>query len=115
MKNISLILIFIFIIVFLDYKISSFDINYYYGKDNGAFVRAYSIIISSILYFVISSHKKRFLFSIIGFFVGIISVIISYIIAGKIDLYLNISHGLLYHILGFLFFISFFYYIKDKI
>lgn len=104
-----------FIIYFLNYKINSYDLAYYYGKDNGSFIRAKTIILSSIVFSVIMANRKKILFGFIGFFNGVFAVILSYLIAGKLDLIIHVDFGLLYHILGYILFMLFFYFCKSTI
>ena len=109
-----MIIIFVIIIYFLSYKINSYDLTYYYGKDNGAFIRAETIILSSIVFSVVMSSKKKIIFGFLGFLNGIFAVVFSYLIVSKLDLVVHVDFGLLYHILGYIFFILFFY-VSEKI
>lgn len=68
------------VVIWLDTKINEYDLNYYQGKDNGFSVRFYSICMLSSLFFVLMSRRKRGLLSVIGVFVGILSIIVSYFI-----------------------------------
>jgi hypothetical protein len=110
-----MIALFVFIIYFLNYKINSYDLAYYYGKDNGSFIRAKTIILSSIVFCVIMASRKKLLFGFIGVINGIFAVILSYLIAGKLDLIIHLDFGLLYHILGYILFMLFFYFCESTI
>ena len=63
-------------------QIDAFNMDYYYGKDNGAFVQSESIVIFSFLFFVLISRKNIILRGLLGFVIGIISSIISYLFFG---------------------------------
>jgi hypothetical protein len=58
--------------LFLNHKIET-DITYHSGKDGGYFKRLESIILLSVLFYVLVSRQKRILYGLIGFVVSIIS------------------------------------------
>lgn len=98
------------VISFLDNEIKNYNLRYYYGKDDGFFVRIESIIIFSVLFFGFIPDRLRALNFLIGFFYGIASVLIGYLIWFKL---LN-DYGLSFHIIGSLL-VPFFYFFNYKI
>lgn len=78
-----MILLNLIVIFYVDYEINLPNLNFYNGKDGGIIVRFEITIIMSIIYFLIMSNKNRIVFSIYGFIIGILSMIICYLILGK--------------------------------
>jgi hypothetical protein len=100
------------IIFYFDFKISTYDMRFYSGKDDGLFVVFESIVICSTIFFLIMSEQKRILNILIGFFIGILTAILTYIvIAVSIGKYLN-NMILVYHIIAFLLCIKLFFVIE---
>ena len=79
-KLLIFIIVSISIIYFLNYKIST-DIIYHTGKDGGDFKRLESIIVLSILFYVIMSKKIRILYGFIGFVISLLSTILGLFIS----------------------------------
>ena len=113
MLKFALFLILISIIIYcLNDKIENYDMRYYSGKDNGAFVRIYSITILSSLFYLIMSIKFRIIQLIKGFFIGFFSSIVSYILVGLFLHKIFSNFGLTFHVLGCLIFILIFFMIE---
>jgi hypothetical protein len=100
------------IIFYFDFKISTYDMRFYAGKDNGLSIVFESIVIFSTIFFLIMSEQNRILNIIIGFFIGIFTGILNYIIITVcIGRYLN-NTILVYHIISFLLCIKLFFVIE---
>ncbi|WP_299677077.1 hypothetical protein [uncultured Tenacibaculum sp.] len=80
----------VFVIFFLNYKIET-DISYHSGKDNGYFKRFESVIILSVIFYVVISKQKRILYGCIGFLVSIISSFIGMIISNSLPKPMNVD------------------------
>ena len=107
-----LLLIIASVIIYLDYKISTYDMRFYYGKDDGIFVRLESICELSTLFFLVMSKHNRVLNIIIGFFAGLFSSIFTYLVVlGCFHKYLN-NNDLVFHIISCLVFIKLFFVIE---
>ncbi|WP_452231472.1 hypothetical protein [Lacinutrix sp. MEBiC02595] len=90
-RNIKLIIltgITVLTILFLNHKIET-DISYHAGKDGGYFKRLESVIILSVLFYIIISKRKRILYGFIGFVISIISSFAGMIISGSLSKPLN--------------------------
>lgn len=61
-------------------EIKNYNIDYYHGKDNGAFVQFESIVVFAILFFFFLSNQKKIINGVVGLVVGIVGGIISYLI-----------------------------------
>lgn len=100
------------IIFYYDFKISTYDMRFYSGKDDGLFVVFESIVICSTIFFLIMSEQKRILNILIGFFIGLLTGTLTYIvIAVSIGKYLN-NMILVYHIIAFLLCVKLFFVIE---
>jgi hypothetical protein len=100
------------IIFYFDFKISTYDMRFYSGKDDGLFIVFESIVIFSTIFFFIMSEQKRILNILIGLFIGIFMGILTYvIIALTLGKYLN-NMILVYHIIAFLLCIKLFFVIE---
>jgi hypothetical protein len=111
-KLFVLALLMTFIVFYFDYKISTYDMRFYSGKDDGLFIVFESIVIFSTIFFLIMSKQKRILNVFIGFFIGIFTGILTYIIiALSIGIYLN-NIILFYHIIAVLISIKLFFVIE---
>lgn len=80
-KIIVFLVLLLFAILYLNNRINAFDMRFYYGKDNGVFVRFELIVISSALFFLLMARKNRIFNSAIGFIIGIFSGVIGYFFA----------------------------------
>jgi hypothetical protein len=82
--NISILLIILMVIAsyYINYQIEIYNMDYYYGKDNGAFRQLESIIIFSTLFYLIVSKSKKIIFTLLGLFIGVLSGIVTYLITG---------------------------------
>jgi hypothetical protein len=69
------------IIFFLNYKIKT-DISYHARKDGGYFKRLESVIVLSILFYIVISKRMRILYGLIGFVISIISSFLGLLISG---------------------------------
>jgi len=72
-------------------QIESHNMDYYHGKDNGAFVLLESIIIFSALFYFVMSKKNRIINGLLGVLIGIIISIIVYLIFGTGIMFPTIS------------------------
>ena len=70
-----------FAVLYLNNRINSFDMRFYYGKDDGVFARLELIVISSTLFFFFMARKNRIFNLAIGFIIGLFSGVISYFLA----------------------------------
>jgi len=115
MKKYNLIVLLIVLnlvlVIYLNYKISSFDLRFYYGKDDGFFTRLEATCLMSCLYFGLLSKKRKLLFSIVGFVVGILSILISYL---TVFYFLDFD-GVFYHLFAILLFIFTFHLIDKRL
>ena len=80
--SLILFLLFVAISFYIKKQIDSYNMDYYSGKDNGAFAQFESICLFAILYYFLLSQKSRLLNSLLGLFLAIIISIIMYIIFG---------------------------------
>ena len=110
-KFIILIILITIVIAFLEWKISSGDLNFYYGKDGGVLKRLESILIFGPLFFVIMANKKHIFFLFIGLLVSIICSIIIYLLLG----FCNVYPDLPFHIITCLTIIILFFYIEKQV
>ena len=69
------------IVFFLNYKIKT-DISYHAGKDGGYFKRLESVIVLSVLFYIVVSKRLRILYGFIGFVISILSSFLGLLIAG---------------------------------
>jgi len=101
------------VIIYFYQRISAYDMRFYTGKDDGAFIILQSICILSAVFYFIMAKTKRWLYLFIGFFAGIVSSIIGYFLA----VFISSSTGqlvLLFHILGCATFILSFFMIEKQ-
>lgn len=111
MKHLTLIVLLILFtgtIFFLEQRIQAYDLRFYYGKDNGIFVRFESICIMSSLFFTIQTKGSRFISGIIGLITGIFSSILIWLLSFVLYDYIKIS-DLYFHIFSVTLFITLFY------
>ena len=81
--------------------------SFYSGKDGGLFMRVKSIIFMSPLFFILMTKENRMFSFILGIFVGVISLMLSFSI-----LYIVFMNGLIFNVFGFLFTIIIFFLIE---
>ena len=67
-------------IIYINHGISTYNMSFYSGKDNGYFLRFESIFILSSLYFVLMTNRNKILDGLIGLAIGFIWGMICYII-----------------------------------
>lgn len=111
MKHLTLIVLLILFtgtIFFLEQRIQAYDLRFYYGKDNGIFVRFESICIMSSLFYTIQTKGNRFISGIIGLITGIFSSILIWLLSFVLYDYIKIS-DLYFHIFSVTLFITLFY------
>ena len=108
-------LIIVMVILFLDFKIKSHDMRFYFGKDNGVTYRIYSTIILSSLFYLFLSNRNRIQYFFIGILVGFFSIFFGlwFMHLDFLDKIVK-NTGLYSHILGCLLFIVIFFTV-DKI
>src|SRR5690606_14573197 len=75
------IIISMMIVFFLNYKIKT-DISYHAGKDGGYFKRLESVIVLSVLFYIVISKRLRILYGFIGFVISILSSFLGLLIGG---------------------------------
>jgi hypothetical protein len=75
------IIISMMIVFFLNYKIKT-DIGYHAGKDGGYFKRLESVIVLSVLFYIVISKRLRILYGFIGFVISILSSFLGLLIGG---------------------------------
>ncbi|MCB0852662.1 MAG: hypothetical protein KDD63_10585 [Bacteroidetes bacterium] len=81
--------------------------RFYYGKDNGYFVRRLSICILSSIFWGLMANKRVVYQMIIGFVIGLISGILAYFLMLKIDE--NADMQVAFHVVGCTIFIILFF------
>lgn len=107
-----LIIVMSIIIYYINGRISAYDLRFYSGKDDGAFVRLESIVIMSSFFYLFMSKKYRIIQFIGGFFIGLLSGIIGYILVGLLLYRVFSDFGLTFHILGCIIFMVIFFLIE---
>ena len=110
-KFILLILLIIIVITYVEWKISSGDPNFHFGKDGGLFRTLESIVALGAIFFVAMTNTKRIQFLFLGLFTSLISTIIVYLILG----FCNIIDNLPFHIISCISFVGLFFYIEKRI
>lgn len=100
-----LFLLMMVISLYVKSQIDAYNMDYYSGKDNGAFVQLESILIFSFVFFVLISSRNKIIFGCLGLVVGVISSIICYLIFGT-EILFPVSASLL---------IMLIFYLIDKI
>ena len=100
-------------IIFLNYKIFTFDMRFYQSKDNGYFVRLESICLMSTLFFLGMSRERRLLNSAIGFLTGLVFSIIWYFLT--IYITDDRTSAIVFHVMTCVSFIFSFYLIEKKL
>ena len=105
-------LITFYTIFYIDQGIKKYDLNFYFGKDNGYTSRIESIIILNSLFFILNGIFEKFkllkiiFYGLFGCFISLLISILCYLIP------LNDS-GLIFHILSILLsFSSYFVFTK---
>jgi len=71
-----LFLLMIFTSLYLKSQIDAFNMDFYSGKDNGAFVQLESILIFSFVFFALISRRNKILYGFLGLIVGVVSSVI---------------------------------------
>ncbi len=99
-----LFLLMIFTSLYLKSQIDAFNMDFYSGKDNGAFVQLESILIFSFVFFALISRRNKILYGFLGLIVGVISSVICYLIFGT-EILFPFSASLL---------VIFIFYLLDK-
>jgi hypothetical protein len=92
---------------YLSARISSYDLRFYSGKDNGYFVRLASICILSSIFWALMTDYSRIKHGILGFVIGIASALIAYF--SLISLEDNAMNQVIFHILACLVFMTTFF------
>jgi len=100
------------VIAYLDNRIMAYDKRFYYGKDDGVFVRFESICLLSSILFLMLGRWNWFLRVFLGFVSGFVSSLLAIIFVSTI--FDNPHDGLIFHILACLIFIGLFY-LMDKL
>lgn len=107
--TVLLIILNLTLVIYLNDKISSLDLRFYHGKDDGFFTRLEATSLMSCLYFGLLSKKRKAIFSLIGFAVGVLSILAAYF---TISYFLYLE-GFFYHLFAVLIFI-FVFHLIDK-
>jgi len=78
------VLLIIFAVVFwhINNEIESYNMDYYHGKDNGAFVQFNSICVFSTVFFFFMSKRSKILNGILGLLLAVMVSIITYLLIG---------------------------------
>ncbi|OJX36850.1 MAG: hypothetical protein BGO87_13785 [Flavobacteriia bacterium 40-80] len=108
-KMLCFYLIYAIVIYVINRAINNYNMQFYKGKDDGFFVRIESILIFSIIFFALTPQKLFFSNFILGFFYGLLCVIIGYFIWFK----LFDDDGISFHVLSSVF-IFIFYLVHHK-
>ena len=74
-KILILTLLDFYVVIYLDKKISLYDLDYYHGKDNGFISRLEWACLISSIFFLIMTKRKRILSMFLGLLIGFISII----------------------------------------
>ena len=128
-KIIFFTIISILVIIYIDNGIRSFDLRFYSSKDNGYVVRLESICLLSSLFFLLMTRHQRikstvkdyilniinYLYiSILGFIIGIVSSIVSYVFISMLPGADTVNKGLIFHLLAITLFIVAFYALDKR-
>ena len=111
-KTAILILIISYVVYNVNYRTSwmfnSF-LHHYYGKDNGVVRQVESVCILSALFYFILANRKKILFLLLGFVVGLLAFILSIYIS------YSFTDSIIFpHILACILFIIIFYVLPRK-
>ncbi len=68
--------------IYIDTQIKAYNMDYYFGKDDGALVQLESVLVFSVLFYSLISRKRRLLLALLGFISGLFASIISYLPLG---------------------------------
>ncbi len=98
------------VIAYLDSRIATGNIVITNPKLGGLLIRLKSILILGSLFFIVMSRTKRLLFLFLGFFISLVSSVLTYLLLTKSNL-LDLEFELAWHILSCLAFIIFFFLI----
>ena len=113
-KKIAALILFIIMLIVTFYiksQVDAFNMEYYHGKDNGAFVQLESLIIFSFIFFMLISKSDKIIYSFLSLIVSIICSIICYIIFGT-EVLFPISASLL--IMAVFYLIEYYWHKNDK-
>jgi hypothetical protein len=80
-----LVIVWSFIMYFIDVNVKNFDLRFYDGKDNGLF-SYFEVSILTIVFIYIDLFRNFFLALIIGLFYGVISFVLIYLLFNTDDL-----------------------------
>lgn len=84
MTRLSKLLLFLILasltIWYLSARINAYDLRFYYGKDNGYFVRLESICVLSAAFWALMTDHSRVKYFITGFFIGLFAAIFAYLL-----------------------------------
>jgi hypothetical protein len=111
-KTVILILIISYVVYNVNYHTSWMFNSFlyrHYGKDNGIVRQVQSVCILSPLFYFILANRKKILFLLLGFVVGLLTFILSTYIS-----YPFTNSMIFPHILACVLFISFFYALPTK-
>ena len=111
-KTTILILIISYVVYNVNYHttwIFNSFLHHHYGKDNGISRQIQSACILSALFYFVLATSKKILFLLIGFVIGLLSIILSIIIG-----YRFVDNNLFPHILSCVIFISLFYLLPKR-
>lgn len=105
-----LIILFIGISYYINHQIQANNMVYHYGKDNGVLAQFKSIIIMSLLFYMVVTQGKRLKSAIIGLGAGVASGVAGYLLYSLT--YDLISNGIVYPIYSIIIFIGLFLLIE---
>lgn len=103
-KIIVMLFIICLVVLWLNNRIHAEDLSFYVSKDNGFTIRFISVCFLSALFYSTITKKYRLRLFVIGFFVGFLSNIISYLIW----FFFFDDYGLSFHIIACILFILIF-------
>jgi hypothetical protein len=78
LKIFTMVIIIFSVVFWIDNRIENQDMLFYSGKDNGFFARFISVTLLSAVFYYVMAKRQKWLMFIVGFFVGLISSLISY-------------------------------------
>jgi|GEM_PF-981322 len=92
---------------YLSIRISSYDLRFYSGKDNGYSVRLVSICVLSSIFWALMPDRGSIKYGLAGFVIGIASAFIAYFLMVSFEE--NATNQIIFHVLAcFIFMITFY-------
>jgi len=112
-KTVTLVLIISYVVYNVNYYKASWPFNsflhHHYGKDDGITRQVESVCLLSALYYFVLANRRKLFFLLLGFVVGLLSIILS------VRVSYSLMDNILYcHILACILFICVFYLLPGK-